>query len=90
VIGEGDYRYSKPDPEPYQIAVERCGGRVDECLAIEDSERGLRSAKGAGLDCWVIPTSLTAGSDFGGADRVVEDIRRIPDLLLNPEEEIQT
>ena len=84
VVGEGDYRRSKPDPEPYRIALERCGGRADECLAIEDSERGLRAAKGAGLCCWVIPTPLTADSDFSGADRVVGDIRLIPDLLLNP------
>ncbi|MBP1720141.1 MAG: putative hydrolase superfamily [Deltaproteobacteria bacterium] len=89
VVGEGDYRRSKPDPEPYQIALERCGSRVDECLAIEDSERGLRAAKGAGLDCWVIPTPLTVGSDFARADRLVKDIRQIPQLLLNPEKEIR-
>ena len=85
VVGEGDYRRSKPDPEPYRIALERCGYGPDECLAIEDSERGLRAAKGAGLRCWVIPTPLTADSDFSKADRVVGDIRRIPCLLLTPE-----
>jgi HAD superfamily hydrolase (TIGR01509 family) len=87
VVGEGDYRRSKPDPEPYRVALERCGDRSDECLAIEDSERGLRAAKGAGLTCWVIPTALTTDSDFSGADRVVTHIGRIPRLLLQPEGE---
>jgi HAD superfamily hydrolase (TIGR01549 family) len=81
VVGEGDYRRSKPDPEPYRIAVERCGGWPEECLAIEDSERGLAAAKGAGLACWVIPTALTADSNFSMADRVVADIRQIPAFL---------
>lgn len=87
VVGEGDYHRSKPDPEPYQVALKRCGRRPGECLAIEDSERGLRAAKGAGLACWVIPTALTADSDFSGADRLVADIRQIPRLLLHPEDE---
>jgi beta-phosphoglucomutase-like phosphatase (HAD superfamily) len=90
VVGEGDYRRSKPDPEPYRIAIERGGGRADECLAIEDSERGLRAAKGAGLSCWIIPTPLTADSDFSEADRIVADIRRIPDLLLNSEGDVRS
>jgi HAD superfamily hydrolase (TIGR01509 family) len=85
VVGEGDYRRSKPDPEPYRVALKRCGRRTEECLAIEDSERGLMAAKGAGLACWVIPTALTADSDFSMADRVVAAIREIPLLLLRPE-----
>jgi|MudIll2142460700_1097286.scaffolds.fasta_scaffold45970_2 HAD superfamily hydrolase (TIGR01509 family) len=87
VVGEGDYRRSKPDPEPYRTALERCGDRSEECLAIEDSERGLLAAKGAGLSCWVIPTALTAGSDFSRADRILGDIGRIPHLLLHAEAE---
>jgi HAD superfamily hydrolase (TIGR01509 family) len=90
VVGEGDYRHSKPDPEPYRVALERCGDSPGECLAIEDSERGLRAAKGAGLECWVIPTALTADSDFSGADRVVDNIRRIPSLLLSSESRGET
>jgi HAD superfamily hydrolase (TIGR01509 family) len=81
VVGEGDFRSSKPDPEPYRVALERCATPPWECLAIEDSERGLRAAKGAGLACWVIPTDLTAESDFSAADRVVENIRLVPRLL---------
>ena len=59
---QGDYARSKPEPDPYLRAVARLGVAPERCLVIEDSERGLRAAKAAGLACWVIPSGLTAGS----------------------------
>jgi beta-phosphoglucomutase-like phosphatase (HAD superfamily) len=41
---------------------------------IEDSERGLRAAKAAGIACWVIPTALTRRGDFRAADRVLGSV----------------
>jgi HAD superfamily hydrolase (TIGR01509 family) len=64
------YARSKPDPEPYLTALARLGLSADECLVIEDSERGLSAAKAAGLCCWVVPSELTHGSSFAAADRV--------------------
>jgi HAD superfamily hydrolase (TIGR01509 family) len=83
VLTREDYRLSKPDPEPYLKALERSGVPTSQCLVIEDSERGLRSAKGAGLNCWVIPTPLTRESRFQEADRILNDITEIPELLRN-------
>ena len=77
-----DYAHSKPDPEPYLKAVQVSGVPRERCLVIEDSERGLRSAKGAGLACWVIPNELTAEGDFGTADRVLASIGEAVALLL--------
>jgi HAD superfamily hydrolase (TIGR01509 family) len=76
-ITEEDVQKTKPDPEPYLRAIERSGYRSDECLAVEDSERGLTSAKGAGLKCYVIPTDLTRSSQFAKADRVLGNIKEI-------------
>jgi HAD superfamily hydrolase (TIGR01509 family) len=45
VLTAGDYTHSKPHPEPYLLAVERSGCRKEECLVIEDSERGLTAAR---------------------------------------------
>lgn len=69
-LTRADYVHSKPAPEPYLRAVERLGVAGEACLVIEDSERGLRAAKAAGLTCWVIPSSLTRGSSFAGADAI--------------------
>jgi HAD superfamily hydrolase (TIGR01509 family) len=76
------YVKSKPDPEPYLCAVERLGLPREECLVIEDSERGLRAAKGAGLACWVIPHGLSQHGSFAVADRVFRSISDVARELL--------
>lgn len=76
-----DYPRVKPHPEPYLRAIEKSGVRPDACIAIEDSERGLASALSAGIRCIVVPTPLTRGGRFVGAERVLEDIDEIPNAL---------
>ena len=82
VLAQGDYARSKPEPDPYLRAVERLGVSGERCLVIEDSERGLRAAKAAGLCCWVIPSSLTAGGRFDAADAVLDNIAAAAARLL--------
>jgi HAD superfamily hydrolase (TIGR01509 family) len=74
VLTRVDYQQSKPDPEPYLTAVARLGVPAARCLVIEDSERGLRAAKAAGLACWVVPSGLTASGNFAAADAVLPDL----------------
>jgi HAD superfamily hydrolase (TIGR01509 family) len=71
------YDKAKPEPEPYLRAVERLGVSPARCLVVEDSERGLRAAKAAGLACWVVPSELTRGGRFDGADAVLDDFAQI-------------
>ena len=73
-----DYDRHKPDPEPYVLAVERTRFKKEECIAVEDSERGLISATAAGLKCIVIPRGLTRSGEFVGAYKVLENIRELP------------
>jgi HAD superfamily hydrolase (TIGR01509 family) len=83
VIASGDYTQHKPHPEPYLLAVERTGFRRDECIAVEDSERGLAAAVAAGIRCLVVPTEMTRGSDFANAYKVigsVTDVARVLDM----------
>ncbi len=82
VLKKGDYARSKPEPDPYLAAVARLGAAPERCLVIEDSERGLRAAKAAGLCCWVIPSGLTTGSRFDAADAVLVDLRAAATRLL--------
>jgi len=76
-----DYQQSKPDPEPYLTAMQQNGLSADECIVIEDSDRGLRAALAAGLRCIVIPQGLTGSLDFTGALRQLTDIRQVPPLI---------
>lgn len=45
-----------------------------ECLALEDSVNGLRSALAAGLDTLVTPSAYTRDEDFTGAYAVLPDL----------------
>jgi HAD superfamily hydrolase (TIGR01509 family) len=78
------YDRPKPDPEPYLIGLERLRIPKERCLAVEDSQRGLRAAKAAGLRCWVVPRGLSRGGSFAEADRVFESVSQIASELLGP------
>ncbi len=81
VLADGDYAKHKPEPDPYRAATARSGCRPEECVAIEDSERGLAAAHAAGIHCFVIPTELTKDGDFSKADRVLQSIKEVPRAL---------
>jgi len=85
VLAREDYVNSKPDPEPYRTAIERIGFTPDECIAVEDTPRGLIAATGAGLRCIVIPNLLTQGGDFAAAHKVLAHVRELPRLLEEAE-----
>ncbi|MHB1705716.1 MAG: HAD-IA family hydrolase, partial [Acidithiobacillus sp.] len=72
VIGAGDVvPRKKPAPDIYQYVLDQLGLAAGECLAIEDSANGLRSARGAALPTLITETDYTRGQDFAGALRVL-------------------
>src|SRR5579859_368890 len=78
ILAWEDYQYSKPHPEPYQMALRRLNLTADRCVVIEDSERGLASALAAGLRCAVVPNKLTQGCDFRGATAILPSLSSVP------------
>ena len=52
--------HSKPDPEIYLMAVKSIGLRPEDCVAIEDSPNGLKSACAAGIKTILIPDRTPA------------------------------
>ena len=52
VVCRGDAPRIKPAPDLWLEAVRRLGLPANECLAIEDSLNGVKSAKAAGLNVW--------------------------------------
>jgi len=82
VLTREDYAASKPAPDPYLAALRRSGESPDNCLAIEDSPRGLQSALAAGLDCIVIPNRLLEGADFESPCRRIDTFGELLPLLL--------
>ncbi len=82
ILTREDFTLSKPDPEPYVKAMERCGLMPEECLVVEDSPRGLESALKAGIRCLVVPHALTRGDAFAGAWRVLASCREVPEEVM--------
>jgi HAD superfamily hydrolase (TIGR01509 family) len=78
VLAFEDYRHTKPHPEPYLTAMSRHGLRPEDCIVIEDSERGRVAATAAGLSCLIVLSEWTRDGDFRGACRVLESIRDVP------------
>jgi beta-phosphoglucomutase-like phosphatase (HAD superfamily) len=75
VIGAGDIvPGKKPAPDIYHWVLEQLGLPASQCIAIEDSENGIRSALAAGLDTVVTVNAYTRLQNFDGAALVLSDL----------------
>lgn len=73
ILGE-DLAKAKPDPLPYQIALEKLGIGSDEAIAFEDSPSGILSAVSAGiLTVGVLSTHPKESLLEAGAKWVIQD-----------------
>ncbi|MDF3885258.1 HAD family hydrolase [Cupriavidus basilensis] len=57
----------KPAPDVYLAVLDRLGLDSADCLAVEDSENGLRAAQAAGIPTVITPTAYTSQDRFDGA-----------------------
>ncbi len=81
VLAREDYGKTKPNPEPYLLALKRLGMNAGNCVAVEDSERGLAAARAAGLRCLVIPNEITRSCTFQGATAILPGATAVLDTL---------
>jgi beta-phosphoglucomutase-like phosphatase (HAD superfamily) len=66
VIANEDCAQGKPHPEPYLNAARALGLKPEDCLALEDSHSGVRSAHAAGMMTVMVPDLLPATDEIGG------------------------
>lgn len=74
VLTAEDCTRHKPHPEPYLRAMELLGASSHECVAIEDSPRGLASARAAGLRCAVVRSPFMEDAVFRDALVVLDSL----------------
>lgn len=55
VIGDQQTTKPKPDPQPYLMGAEALKADPKNCIAIEDSPSGVRSATAAGMKVIIVP-----------------------------------
>src|SRR3989442_9315090 len=75
IVSAEDVRTGKPSPEGFLRALERLRARLPDlapgaCLAIEDSQPGIESARRAGMRCLAVTNSYPA-AELRGADLIV-------------------
>ncbi|MBI5436868.1 MAG: HAD-IA family hydrolase [Nitrosomonadales bacterium] len=81
--------HKKPAPDIYHWVLERLQLNASDCIALEDSENGLRSSLAAGIKTFVIVNHYTRNQDFTGAAAVFDDLSdldyfyRISGLVLS-------
>ncbi len=75
LIAHGECTKNKrPSPEIYEWILEKLRLPSQSCIAIEDSLRGLESAKNANIKVLVTPSTFTLDEDFSNAQLVVSNL----------------
>ena len=65
VVTGDEVEHGKPHPEPYLAAARALGVAVGDCVAIEDSPTGVRSAVAAGVPTLAVPHVVAVPSMVG-------------------------
>jgi len=72
VVLAGDVvKNKKPDPEIYNLALEKLGLKPEEAFVVEDSKNGVKAAKAAGLKTIVTTNHYTEKEDVSAGDIIV-------------------
>ena len=81
VIGCGDIvPHKKPAPDIYHWVLQRLNLDAADCIALEDSENGLRSSVAAGVKTFITTNAYTREQDFSQAAAVFEDLSDLEDF----------
>ncbi len=83
VTADHDAERAKPRPTLYLEALDLLGVSPDEAVVFEDSPKGIRAAKAAGIFVVGIPNTVTRELGLDEADLIVESLADLPpdDLL---------
>ena len=82
VVAAGDYANSKPAPDPFLMAAQKIGVDPRDCLALEDSLNGVRSASSAGMMTVMVPDMVAASEEIRAlCVAVVDSLHDVRGLL---------
>jgi len=83
-VCRGDAPRIKPAPDLYLEAARRLDVDPADCLVVEDSLNGLRSAKTADMTVWAVPNRVTECLDFSEADRILASLSPTDPAAADP------
>jgi len=67
ILSGSDVARTKPFPDIYLLAAQRLGVPPARCMALEDSESGVRAARAAGVTVIAVPHVFTQRQDHSSA-----------------------
>jgi len=76
-----DYPRAKPHPDPYLAGLEKFKAQKEETIVVEDSQRGLKSAVAAGIDCVIVQNEFVKTHDFSQAKYKIETLKELINIL---------
>lgn len=89
IIGGDCVTNGKPDSEPFLKAAKAVGILTEECLAVEDSSNGIRSAHAAGIKCVYIKDMTDIPDNVKAlADYKAESLDKIIDIIRNTNDDL--
>lgn len=78
VVTRDDVVNPKPHPEPYLTAAQRLGIEPVHCLALEDSNTGVRAAHAAGMQTVMVPDLVLPGVEIRSMGvRVMDNLDQV-------------
>lgn len=84
IISGDTLAVKKPNPQVIHYCLNTLRESSASSLFVGDSEIDVATAKSAGVLCWAVPYGYNAGRDIrlANPDRLIEDIREVPDFLI--------
>ena len=70
--------FKKPAPDIYNWVLNELKLAPQDCIALEDSNNGLRSSLAAGIKTYITINHYTRHQDFTGAAQVFDDLSDLP------------
>ena len=83
VLTAEDFQRSKPDPQCYLLASEKCGAKLNECVVFEDAINGLKAAVNAGIFTVALLTTNDENTVKDLSDYIAKDFTTLNYYLIN-------
>ena len=77
IVSGLDVTKVKPAPDIFLAAARQAGAAPNECVVLEDAEKGVVAAFHAGMRCIAVPNRYTRRHNFSKATRVCSSLREV-------------
>lgn len=76
-VSGNEVKVKKPAPDVYRKVLEMANLPAECAAAVEDSDTGVESAKGAGIFCYGYRNNTSGEQSLGSADEIIDNLKCI-------------